>query len=612
MRTMLHYDEAYHAMDAVNVLRDPRLMPFFPGNFGREGGFVYWALPFVASLPGDPLAMRLAAVLLSLLTLAAAARLAKEAIGPWAAVWTTAALSALYWHVHVSQLALRANLYVTVGTLAAAWLLRAHRTRETGHWIAAGVATGLLGYTYFTSLVWMGVLGLTMLVWLALDRARRRGALIAGTCALLVFLPMVIYAVRHPDYVLGRPSTVAALSRQLLVHNARAWARAWFQAGDPNWTFNLSGRPIFGPVLGALAAVGLIALIPLARRRWIGPWILAWGAAALMPSLLSNQAPHFLRAVGVTVPLAVILGAGAAGVARVAVRATGIEVVAALPLLLFLYPGWQTYRDFHHRWLEHPETFKLMEEPLNRAVDWMTGAPAEVPMDARIYFSPYQPTHPVIVYRGLDLAPRPVGAFDSHQCQVGPVAGPAAYLSMTVFEPSFEAKLSQWFDTRVLLAYDDEIRYTVFRTDPKHDGLPAASADYRFGDVVEIRSLRAIPETAASGEVVPLTLGVRPLRTPDQPLSIFVHLYGDPLPAAGGQLWAQADSQICATYPVSLWNPEEMIIQPYDLVLPPDLPAGTYTLAMGVYLYPDGGRLPVIDPDPSVGDWVALQTLEVR
>jgi hypothetical protein len=253
-----------------------------------------------------------------------------------------------------------------------------------------------------------------------------------------------------------------------------------------------------------------------------------------------------------------------------------------------------------------------MEEPLNRAVDWMTGAPAEVPMDARIYFSPYQPTHPVIVYRGLDLAPRPVGAFDSHQCQVGPVAGPAAYLSMTVFEPSFEAKLSQWFDTRVLLAYDDEIRYTVFRTDPKHDGLPAASADYRFGDVVEIRSLRAIPETAASGEVVPLTLGVRPLRTPDQPLSIFVHLYGDPLPAAGGQLWAQADSQICATYPVSLWNPEEMIIQPYDLVLPPDLPAGTYTLAMGVYLYPDGGRLPVIDPDPSVGDWVALQTLEVR
>lgn len=611
MRTMLHYDEAYHAIDALNVLRDPRLTPFFPGNFGREGGFVYWALSFVAALPGDPLAMRLAAVFLSVLALAAAARLAREAMGAWTAVWTLAALSALYWHVHISQLALRANLYVTLGTLAAAWLLRAYRSRRTAHWMAVGIATGLLGYTYFPSLVWMGVLGLTLLVWLAFDPTRRRGALVAGLCALVVFLPMVIYVLRHPDYVLDRPSTVAALSRQLLAHNARVWTRAWFRAGDPNWSFNLSGRPILGPPLGVLAVLGLLAAVPLASRRWIAPWLLTWGLAALMPSLLSDQAPHFLRAVGATVPLAVILGAGAALLSWGGVRLTGIGALALIPLVLFVPAGWRTYRDFHHRWLNHPEAFKLMEEPLNRSMDVIAQAPDAVPPDTRVYFSPYRPTHPVIVYRSVDIAPRPVGGFDSHQCLVGPVEGPAAYVSMTVFEPSFEAKLSAWFDTDVLEAYDGATRYTIFRADQKTGGLSAASPDYRFGDVVAIRSLRAAPEQVGAGAVVPFTLGIRPLRTPDRPLSVFIHLYGDPLPAEGGDLWAQADSQICATYPVALWQPEEMIIQPYDLAVPPDLPAGSYTVAMGVYLYPDGARLPVSDPGASGVDWVALHTLEV-
>ncbi len=628
MCTMLHYDEAYHAMDALNVMREPRLTPFFPGNFGRESGFVYWALPFVAALPGHPLAMRLAAVLLSVLTLAAAARLARELIGPWGAVWTLAALNVLYWHVHISQLALRANLYVTIGTLAAAWLVQASRTRKMEHWVAAGIAIGLLGYTYFTSLIWMGMFGLMLIAWMTFDPARRRGALLAGISAGAIFLPMICYVMRHPEHVLGRPTTVGALNRELLLHNLRVWSRAWFQVGDLNRTFNLPGRPIFGPLLGGLAIFGVIALFILVRRRWYALWLLGLGAVALLPSLLSNQAPHFLRAVGVTVPLAVVIGAGATGISRLAVYGAERGVLALwnmtldssaflrmcsiglalLPLIVLVPAGWQTYRDFHQQWLTHPDTFKLMEEPLNRSVDFITTMPEDT---SRVYFSPYQPTHPVIVYRGLTLAPRPVGAFDSHQCLVAPGTGAAIYVSMTAFEPSFETRLSQWLKTEVLLTYNNEAHYTIFRAEFRADALSTASPDYEFNDSVVLRSLHALPELAQAGEILPLALSVQPLKRIDQPLSIFVHVYGDPLPQDGGKLWAQADSQICATYPVQLWTPEEVIIQPYDLTLPPDLPAGTYTIAVGIYLYPNGARLPVMGPASQEGDWVALHTFTI-
>jgi hypothetical protein len=43
MNDILHDDEAYNGMDALSLLRHPRLTPFFPGNFGREAGWIYYA-----------------------------------------------------------------------------------------------------------------------------------------------------------------------------------------------------------------------------------------------------------------------------------------------------------------------------------------------------------------------------------------------------------------------------------------------------------------------------------------------------------------------------------------------------------------------------------------
>lgn len=623
MNTMLHYDEAYNALDALGVLRSPQFTPFFPGNFGREGGFVYWLVPFVGTLNGNPLALRMAATILGILTLAATYRLAREVLRDQGAVWSLAAVAVLYWHVHLSHLALRANLFVLIGTLSAAWLLHAHRTNRRHHWARAGIATGLLSYTYFPSTLWIGYAVLALLTWSALDTRRRRGAMLALLCAAVAVLPMGGYILSHPEQFFSRPQTVAVLNRAGIIHNLERWAKAWLVAGDPNATFNLPERPILDPETGVLGIVGLVTLGFLTRRRWQAGWLIGWGLLAGLPSLLSNQAPHFLRAAGLTIPTALIIGAGAQALARLGIKPPlkylSLKMPALkaptlwsiVPLVLLALAGYTTYVDYHQRWLTHPETFKLMEEPLNRSINYIRSS---VPPDVHVYFSPFTPAHPVIGYRSADLAPRPIGAFDSHQCLVIPdTAG--VYVSLTPYEPSFLTTLATWRDASILYEgpswEDGPARYTVIWADPPPPPRRSTTST-SFGDRLSVRVMQPMSTNLPPGTTVPIVLGIRAQRPLSQPLSIFVHLYGDPTPYEGGPMWAQADSQICASYPTVLWHPDETVIQTFVLATPSDLPKGSYSIVAGVYQFPDGARLPVTAPPHLEADYVTLKNVTVR
>ena len=110
--TMLTADEAWNGIDIVEVIQHPRLTPFFENNNGRESGWMYFQVPFVLVFGPTPFALRFATVCIAALTLAAAGRLGHELFGARGAVLMLAALSVFYWHVHLSQMALRVNTYL--------------------------------------------------------------------------------------------------------------------------------------------------------------------------------------------------------------------------------------------------------------------------------------------------------------------------------------------------------------------------------------------------------------------------------------------------------------------------------------------------------------------
>jgi hypothetical protein len=86
-----------------------------------------------------------------------------------------------------------------------------------------------------------------------------------------------------------------------------------------------------------------------------------------------------------------------------------------------------------------------------------------------------------------------------------------------------------------------------------------------------------------------LTLFWQPLARPSTDYTTFVHFR-----TSDGATVAQSDSQpLAGVYPTSRWQPAETIIDPITLPLPEDLPAGTYTLFVGLYRLDTLERLPV-------------------
>ena len=70
---------------------------------------------------------------------------------------------------------------------------------------------------------------------------------------------------------------------------------------------------------------------------------------------------------------------------------------------------------------------------------------------------------------------------------------------------------------------------------------------------------------------------------------VFVHLLN---PAE--EKLAQRDGQpVLWLRPTSTWQPGEEIVDRYGMTLPNDLPAGAYTIAVGLYDPVNGQRLPV-------------------
>ena len=68
--------------------------------------------------------------------------------------------------------------------------------------------------------------------------------------------------------------------------------------------------------------------------------------------------------------------------------------------------------------------------------------------------------------------------------------------------------------------------------------------------------------------------------------AVFVHLL-----APSGSLAAQSDRW--PQPPVSAWSPNEPVVTAHGLILPPELPAGVYTLQAGLYGVGGGARLPL-------------------
>lgn len=98
--------------------------------------------------------------------------------------------------------------------------------------------------------------------------------------------------------------------------------------------------------------------------------------------------------------------------------------------------------------------------------------------------------------------------------------------------------------------------------------------------------------------------------TPPFDYALFAQLFD----SAGNKV-AQLDWQprdAIGLRPMTSWQVGEAIQDTQTLVLPPDLPAGTYQLLVGVYNWQTGARLPVVGEATAAGDTIVIATFALQ
>lgn len=315
----LYRDEAYNGLDALGVL-DGRHALFFPTNNGREPVYIYLTAVAIALLGRTALAVRLAAAVVGTLTTLATYQLAASWFGRRVGLLAAFLWATTLWPVHLSHVGFRAILLPPLLALTF-WLgTLAYRRRDKWLWLAAGLVYGLAFYTYLavrlTPLL-LAALAAYLLLRRPLTAYRSlitNYTLFAlGTAVSL--LPFALLIWQQPDILLGRAGQVSILNPAVnggdlwgaLLRQTGAALGMFLWQGDTILRHNPAGRPVFDALMAIPFLLGVVWCI-WQWRRPAAALLLLWGGIMLAPTILAEDTPHFLRAVGV-LPAVVIFPA---------------------------------------------------------------------------------------------------------------------------------------------------------------------------------------------------------------------------------------------------------------------------------------------------------------
>ena len=606
-------DEAYNGLDALGVLHGEHAL-FFPANNGREPAYIYLVAAAVALLGPTTLALRLPAAVVGTLATVPVWLLGREWFGRVAGLLAALLWAVTFWPVHLGRIGLRVSLLAPLLALAF-WLgTRAYRERRAPLWAAAGLVYGLSFYTYLAARFTPLLLGL-FAVYLVLNGRRTRlwdGGRVLWFAAGAAFAvtPLALLLLRDPALIFGRAGQVSVLSPEInggdpagalltnigrslglylwrgdaiLRHNALLAYDAVLKSNNP------AGRPVFDLLMAGPFLVGLGWCV----RHWRRPaaaFLLLWQLVMLGPTILAEDAPHFLRGAGV-LPGAIFFPAiGLAllwewGRLPVALRRAAVALLLAGSLAL-------TIRDYA-TYARQPDVAYLWEKA---AADLALSARAEPPGTAVYLDRRFGEGWPSIPFL---LGGRDVISFDPATGLPGAIDGPAAIYAwpydsldfLRAIRPPALAQVEPGPLARGDLEAEPYSLYTRYGITPGEGGGPVANFDDTYR-LVEVAAALDGPTTV----VVELQWAVE--QPPSAPLpQVFVHVLGPEGMAA------QYDGPIAfGQWPAAAWQPLLRVGERHTLTLPRPYDPARDRIEIGLYR-PDGGeRLPLRDAAGQVVD----------
>ncbi len=647
----LQHDEVFHGHDALTVLQGTHLI-YFESNAGNEPLFVYLMAGTIALFGSNYLGIRLAAVLCGLATVVFTYLLARKAFGYRVALLASAGLAVSFWPVFMSRVGLRAASLPPMAAAAACFFWAGLRQPMTNHrwWVRFALAGVFLGgtlYTYPASRM-IPLIVLLFVLYLALFhrsllRERWKGILLSFALAALVVVPIGGYIWTHPQadvrlqqlsgplglLAQGDPSQVIRFTLDTL--------KMFTFRGDPVWRYNLAGRPVFEPVSGVLFYLGLVLVV----LRWRDPryaFLLLWLPIALVPSMITDSAPSFLRASS-ALPVVYIFPALAIEAAwRWLIGRFGKRAVYGLAmalLLLLIGNAWWTYRDYFTVWAQQPEVRFVYQTDLTEAAHYLDESDIADPVclssssphdldpfifdftlrkkrNTKWYDGPYGLVFPNGGERSLYIFPASTPlhqglkeAYFQDARLVEERHFPDGELAFSAYElearEMLQAKIEALQNSSSAV-WSSEVQFLA--GDPQGLRHPVAFP-VDFGHQLELLGYEFVVHTLSPGEWAHLTSYWRVLRDVAEPLplAIFVHLLD-----SQSTVWGGKDILSVAT---AGWEAGDIFAQVHRFPLPADIPTGQYQVEIGVYSRADMQRFAVFAEGQPVADRLLLEPISV-
>lgn len=591
----VEHDEVAEVLIAEQIL-DGQHALFFEEAYGQEPLFMYLVAGALPLLGRNVLALRFVSASVGLLTVAAGIRLTRHLFGCRAAVIAAAGLGWMLWPVFWSRVGLRGMLLPLTLCLGldALWLACSAEGTNGRFGLIAGFWLGLSAYTYSASrgvpllvIGWVGLLGL-----LDPRRLRRRWRAIALACLVgtLVALPLIVTIARN-EVIQARVQEVNAPLNALregdvgpVLANVPRILGMVTVRGDATVRNNLPNRPVFpGPVWGGLFYLGLV--VALLRPRDARSLLLfAWVGAMVAPSVVTIEAPNFVRTLGAMPAVMILPAIGSDWLLRrlellrhletwkAELLRVGWILIGAAAIVNLGWTGW----DYFVRWPEIPETQFVWQTDLRDVAAWLDARPdlTDVTVGGLSNTSLDEPSLQLMLNR-QDLRSRwcdPGSPLSAGGGLLIPNEG--GWLVVPTIVP-LDADLLDMIGARWAagepLAVQRFTAYPLQRTGGERNELNAAFSGGASLTAVSMpdadrfvpgATVSLISRWVAGEEVAPAS-------------KIFVHLVD-----GEGAVRDQHDGLDC---PSRFWRAGDLIIQRHDLQLPDDLPPGRYAVRIGMY-----------------------------
>jgi 4-amino-4-deoxy-L-arabinose transferase-like glycosyltransferase len=646
----LHYDEAADTIIAQQIARGESAPIFVTAYTGKEVLFFYWAAAWMKLIGPTVFAMRLAAAMLGVLTVAIAYWAVRElfatCILPPAsearckmqvAGYDILALLAMifiatsFWHVLMSRLGFRSISEPFIQALALAALFRVLRLNRWRWIIIAGALVGLNFYTYLAARLFPVAIAAIFLFLIAFDRGQRKQRftqfLAVTGMALLVFAPLGLYFLNNPNAFLTRIQQVAPQAGQIsaLLENIGRAFGMFFLSGDPYIRFNLPDRPLFSIVWGTFFLIGLItALIGVFRGRTL--WrktayfsIIVTTIIMLLPTTLAvNEiTPSNLRAIGM-MPLVFVFPALGIWwiIQRIWTLINADKRRFVLPIalsLMLILPTIETGVVYFGQYVREPQLYVQSDGDLADITKWLNTHDTQ---GEPVYVAALHYRHPT------------VAALSDKYSEIKWIAGNRGIVLPNGPGYLFFARLGlpdeQWLqkilpDAKLIdqpLAPDGATNYRLYHLDAQPVVTPQVKLDVNFGNIVQLIGYDLLkaedppPFPAAgvssSGSTASVTLYWRILNKPDRgDYSTFAQLRDQ-----WGFEWGKGGS---FDYPSEQWTPGEIFVNRIDVPISAGAPPGDYELRVGWFSPETQQRLNVVAADGGFGGTIAqLKTIPIE